>query len=128
MPLVADLARSSGATVRLLNVRPVQRTQFGEYGRVVAYADQEMASEEAHGLAYLGGVEARLDRVPAERVVRFGKPVEEILLEAEAFGADVIALATAHRGRLERLLLGGVAEQVFRRASVPVLLVGTRAA
>jgi nucleotide-binding universal stress UspA family protein len=54
--------------------------------------------------------------------VRFGDPVQEILLEAEAFGADLIAVATAGRSGLGRTVLGSVAEQVFRKARLSVVL------
>jgi len=42
LPVVADIARSSGATVRLLNVAGIPEQKLGDYGRVVAYESQEM--------------------------------------------------------------------------------------
>jgi nucleotide-binding universal stress UspA family protein len=54
--------------------------------------------------------------------VRFGAPVEQILEEAEAWGADLIAMTTRGRGRIERALMGSVAEQVFRKAPMAVTL------
>jgi nucleotide-binding universal stress UspA family protein len=67
-------------------------------------------------------VEARLEGVAVEMVVRFGDPTAEILHEAEAFGADLIVLATTGRSALGRTMFGSVAEAVFRKAQVPVLL------
>jgi nucleotide-binding universal stress UspA family protein len=90
-------------------------------GRVIAFADQEMARVETEALDYLRSVEARLDGVPVECVVRFGAPLPEILGEAAAFGADLIAVTTAGRSGLGRML-GSVADQVFRKAAVPVVL------
>jgi len=46
-----------------------------------------------------------------------------IVDEAEAAGADLIALGTHGRRGFEKLLLGSVAEGVARRARVPVLLI-----
>jgi nucleotide-binding universal stress UspA family protein len=43
-------------------------------------------------------------------------------LEAEAFGADLIAVTTTGRSGLRRAVLGSVAEQVFNRSRVPVML------
>ena len=63
--------------------------------------------------------------LPVECVVRFGDPVGEILREGEAFGADLIAVTTAGRGALGRVALGSVAEQVFRKSPVAVMLVRT---
>lgn len=122
VPLVAALARGAGATVRLLRVFPVPDRVTDPRGRTIAYADQEMARLTSEGLDDLGRIEVELDGVPVERVVRFGEPAEEILLEADAFGADLIALAVSARGRLRRALRPGVAARVARRAPVPALM------
>jgi len=121
VPLVADLARGASASVRLLHVEPVPENVVSKEGRLVAYVDQEMERLEAEGLNHLKGVAARLS-VPAECVVRFGDDADEILREAEAYGADLVAVTTAGKSGLKRLVMGSVAEQVFRRARVPVLL------
>ena len=122
VPVVAALAQSAGSTVRLLRVFPIPSPIVGPHGRTVAYADQEMARLTAEGLADLRRVDAQLAVAPVEHVVRFGEPVEEILLEAEVFDADLIALAASGHGRLRGALRPGVAEQVARKASVPALL------
>jgi nucleotide-binding universal stress UspA family protein len=128
VPLVGTLARSSGATVRLLRVFPVPEVIMqppdvsGAPGRVVAYVDQQMALLTRQGLDALRTVEDQLDGVPVEAVVRFGDPGQEILLEADAFGADLVAVAATNRSRLRRALFPGVAEQVARRTSTPVLM------
>lgn len=54
--------------------------------------------------------------------MRFGDPVHEILREAEQWEADLIAVTTTGRSGLGRMVLGSVAEQVFRKAAVPVVL------
>jgi nucleotide-binding universal stress UspA family protein len=122
IPLVADAARGGGGSVRLLHVAPVPGPRVTTEGRVLAYADQETKRLEAEGLDYLRTVELHLDGVPVESVVRFGEPVAEILREAEAFGADLIAVTTTGRSGLRRVALGSVAEQVFRKAEVAVML------
>jgi len=125
LPLVADIARSSGATVRLLHVAPIPKERTTDDGRVVAYASQEMERIEFSRLAYLKEAEARLDGVPVESVIRFGHPVEEIVREVDAFGADLVAVSTEGRGWLGRLF-GGVADRVFHKAGVPVMLLATK--
>ncbi len=80
---------------------------------------------EFNRLDYLREAETQLEGVAAESVVRFGEPVEEIVREADAFGADLIAVATERRGRLGHLF-GGVAKRLFRRTDVPVMLLGMR--
>ena len=126
LSVVGDLARSSGGTVRLLHVAPVPEERVADDGRVVAYVSQEMERIELNRLDYLRrAAECQLEDVPIESVVRFGSPVQEIVREAEAFGADLIAVATSRRSRLGRAL-GSVADSVFRKAGVPVLLLGAR--
>ena len=127
-PLVADLARGSGATVRLLHVAPIPEEQRAEYGRVIAYVDQEMFRLDSEGREALGTVAAQLEGVPVETVVRFGEAAEEILTEAEAFDADVIVLSKARAGRAAWLLGGGVAGRVLRTSPLPVLLLRRPAA
>ena len=122
--LAADLAVGSGGSVRLLQVRPVPEHRTAAFGRVVAYADQEMARLTAEGRDYLESVEARLGPVPVETVVRFGEPQEEILTEAEAFDADLIVLSASRRtGWLSQLGRGGIGERLLHDAPVPVVLV-----
>lgn len=122
VPLVADAARGGGGTVRLLHVAPLPGPRVTTDGRVLAYADQEMKRLEAEGLDYLHTVEVYFDGAPVESVVRFGDPVVGILGETEAFGADLIAVTTVGRSGLRRVALGSVAEQVFRKADVAVML------
>jgi nucleotide-binding universal stress UspA family protein len=121
VPIVAALARDAGSTVRLLRVLPVPERVVGEHGRTVAYADQEMARLTAEGLEDLQRIEAEMAGVPVEAVVRFGDPVEEIVHEAEAFHADLIALGADHQGRLRAALAPGVADRVSYKSTVPTL-------
>lgn len=71
---------------------------------------------------------ARRDGVTVEAVVRGGFVVEQILLEAEAYGADLIVVGTHGRSGVQRLVLGSVTEKILRRAACPVLTVPPRAA
>jgi nucleotide-binding universal stress UspA family protein len=122
LPFVADLARGAGSTVRLLNVKPIPNNVVSDSGRVIAYTDQEMARLETEGSSYLDAIASVLDGVPVERVVRFGDPAREILVEAEAFGADIIALTTSGRSWLRQTVSRGIAARIFRNSRVPVLL------
>ena len=121
--IVADTARGCHATVRLLHVAPEPSAVQDAKGRVVAYADQEMESLTCESLDYLRTLEVHFTGVPVERIVRFGDPTAEILDEAEAFGADLIVVGTGGRSGIGRVLLGSVAERVFAKATVAVMLV-----
>ena len=122
VPFVADAARGGQAAVRLLHVAPVPTGWGDEAGRIVVYADQEMQRLEAEGLDYLRVIETQFGDAPVACVVRFGDPVTEILAEAEAFDADLIAVSTTGRSGVGRVILGSVAEQVFRKSKAPVML------
>jgi nucleotide-binding universal stress UspA family protein len=76
---------------------------------------------ETESLNHLNGVSAR-HGLSAECLVRFGDDADEILREVEAYGADLLAVTTAGENGLKRLVMGSVADEVFRRARVPVLL------
>lgn len=119
---IGMLARDAGATVRLLHVAPLPDTIVDNDGRVLAYVDQEGERLEAEALDFLHAASIGLDGVAVECGVRFGDPVEQILEDAESWGADLIAMTTRGRGCIERALMGSVAEQVFRKAPTAVTL------
>ncbi len=119
---VGALARSTGATVRLLHVAPIADVVVDEDGHVLAYSDQETERLEAEALDYLHVASIGLEGLPVECAVRFGDPVAQIMEDAEVWNADLIAMATRGRGSIGRALLGSVAEQVFRKAPTAVTL------
>ena len=121
LPVLFAMAQGAGSAVRLLRVFPVPESLIDSEGRMIAYGHQEMARLTWEGLDDLGRIETQLEGIPVESVVRFGEPVEEILLEAEAFDADLIALEASSRGRLRAALAPGIAERVARRATIPTL-------
>ncbi|MCB9682361.1 MAG: universal stress protein [Alphaproteobacteria bacterium] len=61
--------------------------------------------------------------VSCDEAVTHGDPAATILDLADAWTADLIVMGTHGRRGLARVLLGSVAEQVLRRARVPVLVV-----
>ena len=103
---VARAARQSGGVVRILYVTPIPPPRVDRYGRVVADTDREMARIAAGAEEKLRVMAADLDGVPVERVVRFGGLSEEIAIEADAFGADLVALAPMPSPALGRRILG----------------------
>ena len=119
---VAPGAREAGATLRLLHVAPVPRNLVSESGRVVMYADQEMGRLDAQWSAYLAGVAASLHDSAVEYVVRFGDAAHEIVAEAEAWGAELIAMTIARPHRFGWRGLSRVTRVVSRKLRIPVLL------
>ena len=76
----------------------------------------------AEGRDYLETVETRLGPVPTEAVVRSGA-AQEILVEAEAFDADLIVVSAERPGWLARFTGGGLGERLLQASPVPVALV-----
>ena len=64
LPIVTDVARGAGATVCLLHVEPVPPSRVDEDGRVLAYADQEMARLEHERWTTCGRSSCNVRRSP----------------------------------------------------------------
>jgi len=123
LPSVGELARAEGARVRLLCVAPPPAEVRTSDDRVIAYADQETARIEAETLAYLRHAGERLHGVKVDVAVRFGEPAGQIIEEAVATNAAMIAMASHRRSGIGRLVKGSVAERVERATRVPVMFV-----
>jgi nucleotide-binding universal stress UspA family protein len=122
VPVVAALARDTGAAVRLLRIFPVPSHVMTPQGRVVASVDQEMARLESRALSDFAPAEMELTGLPVETIVRYGDPTEEIVHEAQAFGADLIALTSGRHGRVRAALAPGLAHRVQTRTATPTLV------
>lgn len=117
LDLVQQLATEGVTEVQVLHLR--ERELSGpiwyarESGREAGYLIEAAVFElRMAGIAAAGNVRpAIVDRV-----------AEAILAEAEAFGADLIALTTPLRGRVQRFFAPDVAERVAGAAAVPTLV------
>jgi nucleotide-binding universal stress UspA family protein len=121
----ARLAADQHATLRLLHVIDTFCLYHGDEGDRSAELEETWRQT---GRELLEGAKADASRhgVEAETSVRCTERTrvsEEIVREAQAWGADVIVLGTHGRRGLSRLLLGSVAEGVARISPVSVLLV-----
>lgn len=121
---VGELARRYRATVRLVHVAaPAEGIRSDDGMQVVAYVDQEGEHLEVLARAYFKDVARRLPGVTIEEAVRFGDPVEQIVAEAEAAGAELIAMSTHHRTPLGRLVHRSFARRLQHTTTIPMLLV-----
>jgi nucleotide-binding universal stress UspA family protein len=84
-------------------------------------AEGETLLAAAVGLARAAGVAAQVRLV--ETATPTQHPAVALVEEAASWRADVVVLGARGRGRLERLLLGSVADGVARRSTIPVVLV-----
>jgi nucleotide-binding universal stress UspA family protein len=74
---------------------------------------------------YLRTASGRLDAdgIVNEPHIYYDDPVHAILDAATRQRADLIVMSTHGRGGLSRMLYGSVADQILRRATIPILLV-----
>jgi nucleotide-binding universal stress UspA family protein len=115
LPHAEWLAQRLAARVVLTRVLPIV-TPTGEVD------DLAVATS---GRAYIDQIAARLSEhgLDCASVLPTGLPAAEILDQARASSADLIAMATHGRSGPSRWLYGSVADAVLRDSPIPVLLV-----
>lgn len=88
------------------------------------YATQMQESQRAEVMAELQETLRGLETLGYEVTVEvtFGDPAEEIVNFATLTHVDLVAMTTHGRRGLGKMLFGNVAEELIRRADVPVLL------
>jgi nucleotide-binding universal stress UspA family protein len=124
----AGLAKALGAELRIvhvvdmgvLTVAPELALDIERLAKARC-AEGEALLAAAVEIARAAGVTAQARLV--ETATPTQHPAAALVEEAASWRADVIVLGVRGRSRLERLLLGSVADGVARRSSVPVLLV-----
>src|SRR5215469_9195376 len=121
IPFAVSLAREYEATLQALHVlTPVP----------LAYASPESASAAIEGIEE--GAQAALQRLDSQLA---GVNHETILVRGESVWSsvekiigdrniDLVVLGTHGRTGAMKLMLGSVTEEIFRRASIPVLTIG----
>lgn len=115
----ASLAKSSGGSVRLVNVMPMTPVMLAEYVPPDFDAQQRRSSEEALAIV---ARESGIDENRISTVVRQGGIYHEVLEEAADVGADLIVM-TSHRPSMQSYFLGSNAGHVVRYAKCSVLVV-----
>jgi nucleotide-binding universal stress UspA family protein len=113
------LAGALGADLVLLHAHERQGFSHPELpDELVARIDDLAEKAAQKSLIDLAG------EVDATRALfRFGDPAARILEAAREIGVEMIVMGTHGRGGLGRLLMGSVAAEVVRAASVPVVTV-----
>jgi nucleotide-binding universal stress UspA family protein len=131
LPIAAELARASGAAVRLVRVADVY--VVAPYAGLALSAKDIMsrfASElRQDARDYLDRVAStvRADGLHVVWEVRDGQPAQEIVRMAEGTGSDLIVIASHGRGGIRRWAFGSVADEVLHLTTTPVLLIPAKA-
>ncbi|HZP76375.1 MAG TPA: universal stress protein [Pseudolabrys sp.] len=113
------MARSSGGSVRLINVLPMTPVMLAEYVPPDFDVQQRKSAEDAM-VAIVGSCGMESDRISS--AVRQGGIYHEILEEAKAMHADLIVMSS-HRPAMRTYFLGSNAGHVVRYAKCSVLVV-----
>jgi nucleotide-binding universal stress UspA family protein len=105
LPALLPLVRSRPSEITLLRV--VEEPDLADAARAALH-------HSARGLL--------LDGIRAVSRLEWGRPADEIDYLARPIRHDLLAMATHGRAGLRRAFLGSTAEDVLRRARIPVLL------
>jgi nucleotide-binding universal stress UspA family protein len=126
MPHALQQAELTGARLLLLHaLSPVSAMATDASG--LPYYDLGGVLETADKALQVWCVAGHARGIHCDALVREGDPTHEIIIAARQFHADRIIVGTRSRGRLGRLLVGSVAEQVLRTVNLPVITVGPEA-
>ncbi len=123
LPVAIDQARMAGAMIWLLHVIPPEAyasIESGAYplgGKDKEYRDAEAALVKA-------AAELRRMNLACAYEVRRWYPVDEIKDFIREHSVERLILGTSGRGKLGKLLIGSVAEQLIRSLDIPVCTVG----
>jgi nucleotide-binding universal stress UspA family protein len=116
-----------GEIVLVTVIPPAEHVVRDEFGRVLAYLDQQEEADRTRARDYLSTIASGLrDRplpIPVKVDVRVGDPASCIAMAAIDESADLIVMATHGRTGIRRAVLGSVAGTVLRAGPTPVLLV-----
>lgn len=124
LPVVAALARRYHAEVYLANVRsPLPYTMVTPEAVCVVEKKREQESRAAmDDLLH----SPELQGIAATPILETGDPAEELKRAVHDHDIDLAVAGTHGRTGLMRLLLGSIAEELFRNLPCPVLTVGPR--
>lgn len=122
LPLALSIARRASASLQVVHVH----IPFVYYEGMTPLDGAMDVQTETQERAYLDNVVQRLATVapvPVKAVVLNGPTAESLQEHAQATGVDLIVMTTHGRGALSRFWLGSVADELVRRAPMPLLLV-----
>lgn len=121
LPFATSVAREYGAKVYALHVViPAAYTYTTPEVTQVAIESQEDTAK-----LNMQRLEAQLTGLPHECILELATGIWQTLERAVTdYAIDLIVLGTHGRTGTQKLLLGSVAEEIFRRSRVPVLTIG----
>ena len=123
LPVASDQAKMTGAMIRLVHVIPPDAYASIE---ISAYPSDEKGKEYhiAEDALAKVALELREKNLPCAYEVRRWYPVDEIKDCIRKHDIDRLIVGTSSRGKVGKLLIGSVAEDLIRSLEIPVCIVG----
>lgn len=121
LPFATAIARAYGSKISVLHVLQPDPLLYSTPTSVALVQE----AQEDTAKAGMQRVSAQLAGLPHDTLLEWGTgvwPSAEQVLKSSTI--DLIVVGTHGRTGAEKLVLGSVAEEIFRRSSVPVLTVG----
>lgn len=119
-----DLAASLQARVTAIHVYSLPSLRVGDSDFIPSADEAARVTADAENRLDALVAKHRREGVEITRLLRTGRPpAEEICASAREIGADLVVVGTHGRGAIGRALLGSVALDVLREATVPVMSV-----
>jgi nucleotide-binding universal stress UspA family protein len=123
LPVATEQAKVMGAMLWLLHVIPPDAYVSTESG-AFPFTKKEKAFRDAEAVLARVAKELKARNVACAYEVRRWYPVDRITEFIRERGIKRLILGTSSRGKLGKLLLGSVAEQLIRSLDIPVCTVG----
>ncbi len=123
-----EFARKVGAHVRFLHIlttgNSVEKITTGQEDSIAPIEEDDVLPESFSSIL----MAEKKKGLNADIRVLKGEAHKVIAEQASSWGADLIIMGSHGRSGLHRLIMGSVAEEVFRASDIPVLLVKQDAA
>ncbi len=116
-----ELAKKLGSSVVFIHVLEIPISSY-KYQRVTGEI-LKLLEEGGNDLIANFEKSAEANGVSYESVLSHGDPARQILLIAKKRRCDCIVIGKRGLGRIQRMLMGSVSDQVARLADVPVITV-----
>ena len=123
LPFVTAIAREYGSKVYAYHILlpNVYVCMAPEFSDLVSPGLEQAAEAE------MQKIESRLTGLPHETIIERASEIQGVLSRVvQENNIDLVVLGTHGRRGVQKLLLGSVAEETWRRTNIPVLTIGPR--
>lgn len=120
LPFVLSIARKYGSTISAVHIITSPLGEITPTIEMQAIGAQLLRDAEQS----MKDLNVRLHGVSHETIIRKGDICEQLATIVDQKGIDLIVVGTHGRAGVSKILMGSVAERIFRQATCPVLTIG----